>query len=680
MPNTELNRVFKKSEKDIRYFNRDFSSLRNTLIEFSKTYFPKTYSDFNETSPGMMFIEMASYIGDSLAYYIDDTLKENLMVHAEDPRSVMALSQFLGYAPKLTTPSSVRLVVYQTIPAKGSADDYVADTTFLLRIRDGMVVESQSGVRFVTTDAVDFNEEYEREITLYEVDGDGNPSLYLVRKTVSAISAQIREEVFTFGNYEAYPTIRISVPNLIGIHNVTDSEGNTWYEVPYLAQETIPIEQPNITDYNTELSQFRSEVPSLIKYLNTSRRFTTRVDDTGNMILQFGAGQSDTLSENLIPNVKNVGLGLPNSVSNRANVSIDPTNFLRTRTYGTAPVSTTLTVRYLTGGGIVSNIGAGEISTITQIQFDIDETSVPSNQRPLLNRIKKSVVVDNEEPASGGRGPESIEEIRNNSLAHFSTQNRVVTTRDYEVRSLALPPRFGSVAKAFAVADGNLDNNSPASLLASPSNLQELSDIVMGIINNEDLQEDEITDEIVKAELVGFLKGKSTNRTEVNNPFAVNLYVLGYDSNKKLKPLNIAVKENLKKFINQHRVLTDGVNIIDGFIVNIGVDFDVTVYPNFNKGEVILDCIREITEYFNIDKWTFNSVINLADIRILLSSVDGVKTVSNIHITNKTGDGYEHGKGYDIAAAIKDDVIYPSLDPCIFEIKHPNRDIRGSAK
>src|SRR6056300_491641 len=121
----ELNKITKKpkSSRDINYLSKDFSSFRNNLIEYSKTYFPKTYSDFNESSPGMMFIEMASYVGDVLSYYIDDTLKESLMVHAEDKENVIALSQYLGYQPKVTSPAVTTLSVYQLIPSIGQGND-----------------------------------------------------------------------------------------------------------------------------------------------------------------------------------------------------------------------------------------------------------------------------------------------------------------------------------------------------------------------------------------------------------------------------------------------------------------------------------------------------------------------------------------------------------------------------
>ena len=133
---TKTNKNFKNRGKDIKYLNKDFAQFRGNLIEFAKAYFPQTYSDFNESSPGMMFIEMASYLGDVLGYYIDDTLKESLMITAEDKANVIALSNYLGYKPKVTSPALTKLAVYQRVPVNSSNEP---DSNFYLRIRFGCV-------------------------------------------------------------------------------------------------------------------------------------------------------------------------------------------------------------------------------------------------------------------------------------------------------------------------------------------------------------------------------------------------------------------------------------------------------------------------------------------------------------------------------------------------------------
>jgi hypothetical protein len=122
----------------------------------------------------------------------------------------------------------------------------------------------------------------------------------------------------------------------------------------------------------------------------------------------------------------------------------------------------------------------------------------------------------------------------------------------------------------------------------------------------------------------------------------------------------------------------DSVNIKDGFIVNIGVNFDIIVLPDYNSNEILTNCILALQDYFAIDKWQINQPIILRDIYVLLDNIEGVQTVKNINIVNKVGEfiGYSP-YSYDIEAATVSNVIYPSLDPSVFEVKYPNQDIQG---
>jgi hypothetical protein len=676
--NNTVNKNFRNKGRDIKYINTDFVGFRENLIEFAKTYFPKTYNDFNETSPGMMFIEMSSYIGDVLSYYVDDTFKESLLPFAEDERSVIALAQYLGYKPKVTSPAITTLSLYQLIPSIGEGVNNKPDDKFYLRIKEGMVVESQSNsVEFRTTDIVDFGDPFERDITVYSRDvNTGEPDFYLVKKQVQAISSTLVEKTFTFGTYEPFKTIDLSETNIIEILDIRDENGAKYYEVPYLGQETVFVREENNIVNDSELFQFRNTVPYILKTLKTARRFVTKVNEDSTTTIQFGAGDPSANDEQLIPNLKNVGLGLPNSIS-RLEESFDPTNFLKTKTYGTSPSNTIVTVKYLVGGGVESNAPEGVITRITGVEFDEDLLSFNSVDRGIYNRIKNSLAVDNEVPAVGGRGAETLEEIRQNALANFGAQNRAVTAADYQVRAISLPPIFGGVAKAHATADGTLDNNSPSSILASPNSLQQFTDLVMSFV--EKAEDEEPTEGEVKEEIKNFLIGKTDNVNETNNPFAINLYLLGYNQNGNLTPLNKAIKQNLKTYLNEYRLLTDGVNILDGFVVNIGIEFEVTILEGYNKSEVVTECIGELKNFFLIDKWSFNQTINLSEIELIIANVEGVSSVPKLHITNKCKGEYSPNS-YNIEAATKDKIIYPSLDPCVFEIKFPNKDIKGRAR
>jgi hypothetical protein len=672
------NKIFKNKGKDIKYLNKDFVGFRNGLIEFAKTYFPKTYSDFNETSPGMMFIEMASYIGDVLSYYIDDTMKESMMVYAEDINNVLALSQYLGYKPKVTSPAVATLSVYQLVPAIGSGENNKPDEKFYLRIKEGMQIRpTLENVMFRTTDIVDFSDSTDREVMVYQNDGiTGEPTLYLVKKYVQVISATVVEETFTFGSYTDFQKIDLQETNVIQIVDVRDSNGNKWYEVPYLAQEMVFIDHPNTEANDPDLYQFKSTVPYILKTIKTPKRFVTKINQDSTTTIQFGAGDPSASDEQLIPNLKNVGLGLPNSIS-RLEESFDPTNFLKTKTYGTSPANTEITVKYLIGGGIESNVQTNTLIRIDTIEFDNDISILTAAEQAIYNSILSSVAVDNEVPAVGGRSGETIEEIRQNALANFGSQNRAVTAKDYQVRVLSMPSKYGGIAKAYATADGTLDNNSPSSILASPNHLQEFTDLVMSFINKPDAEEP--NQQTVQSEIRNFLVGKTSNDNEKNNPFAINLYLLGYDINGNLTNINRAVKENLKTYLNEYKILTDGVNISDGFIINIGLDFEISTYKNYNKSEVLTNCITELKKYFSMDNLTFNQTINLSEVELLISNVEGVASVPMFEITNKCGGQYANNS-YNIAAATKGKIVYPSLDPSVFEIKFPDSDIRGRVK
>ena len=586
----------------------------------------------------MMFIEMASYVGDSLSYYVDDTLKESLMTHADDIENVIALSQYLGYKPKVTSPAVTTLSVYQLVTSIGSGADNTYDETYLLRIKEGMRVESSNGVQFVTQDVVDFNDELDREISIYQRDGvSGEVTFYLIKKLVQAISAEVKTEEVTFGAYEEFQSIDLGDTNVIDIYDVRDSNGNKFYEVPYLAQELVFVDYPNTENNDPDLFQFKSTTPYILNTLKTSRRFVKQVNPNSTTTIQFGAGDPTVSEETIIPSFKNVGLGLPNSIS-KLEESFDPTNFLKTKTYGTSPSNTTMTVKYLVGGGVESNVKKGTITQINGAEYEEDLTKFTSTQLGLYNAAKSSIAVDNEVPATGGKGGDTMEEIRQNALANFGSQNRAVTAKDYQVRALSMPTKFGSIAKAYATADGTLDNNSPSSILASPNVLNEFTDLVESFVNKP--EEEEPDRKAIKDELQKFLLGKTSNENEKNNPFAINLYLLGYDSDKKLSLLNRAIKENLKTYLSEYKILTDGININDGFIINIGLEFEIITLKNYNKSEVLSDCISELKEYFNVDNFTFNNTINISELELIIANVDGVSSVPKLKIINKCGGQY----------------------------------------
>ena len=633
--------------KEVRYLNKDFSQIRNNLMEFAKQYYPNTHKDFNESSPGMMFIEMAAYVGDVMSYYVDSQFKESLLGYSEELRTLYSMAQTFGYKPRLTAPSSVELEVFQLVPAKGTASNIEPDLDYALNIPVGARIESSNGTTFRTIQ--DCNFKYNttsspRTQVIYERNSDDTPTFYALKKVVKAESGAVTEEDFTFGSAEKYSKIKLSNDNIVEIISVTDSDNNTWSEVESLAQDTVFDEVENTSDNDPTLSTNSGNVPFLLKLKRVSRRFTTYRRPDGKTELRFGAGVSDNPDEEIIPNPDSVGSNLPDSPS-KILETFDPVNFLKTKTYGQAPGNTTLTIKYSYGGGIQDNVPSGDITNITAISYEIDSASLTTS---TLDLVKSSVAITNPEASTGGLGSETPEELRENIKAYFQAQGRAVTKEDYIVRTYALPDKYGNISKAHIVQDDQLSGTPQSSYTITEAD-------------------------------IGKPISELSNR--IPNPLALNLYVLGYNSNKHLSIVNDAVKENLKIYLSRFRTITDAVNIKNGYVINFGINYNILTQPNYIHTEVLLNASNKIVEYFDIDRWQINQPIMLSDLAYEISTVEGVASVTNVSIVNKykTSEGYS-GNAYDIGGATKNNIVYPSLDPSIFELKYPLKDIFGSVE
>ncbi len=647
--------------KEVRYLNKDFAGFRKSLMDFAKIYFPNSYNDFNESSPGMMFIEMAAYVGDVLSYYIDSQFKEMLLGQAEERKNVIALAQSFGYTPKTSVGASTNIDVFTIVPSIGSGDDWKPDLRYGMIVKENMLVTPKDKPELIFRTVEDVNFKFSSsfdpmEVSVYEYDTTTlEPQRYLLKKSAQVIAGQIKEQTFTFADPQKYAKILLELEDVIEIISVTDSNGNKWYEVPYLAQDTVFVDIENNAQNDPELSQYDDTAPYMLKLRKTPRRFIKRVRDDNRTELQFGAGVSSDPDEVLIPNPANIAqetLGTPINLLNNA---FDPSNFLRTKTYGQVPNNVTLTVKYSYGGGVHTNIQANELTEIQSSEIKIDEEGLESGP---LTTSKNSLACINTEPATGGRSSETLEEIRNNALAYFASQNRCVTKEDYIVRTYSMPPKYGSVAKAYIVQDEQLNQSGYTK-----------SDLVE---NEKDKQKRKNGDD------------DRTNKlptSYIPNPLALNLYTLGYDGNKKLIPLSPAVKENLKQYLGQYRIITDAVNIKNAYIINIGVDFEIITMRGQNKREVLLRCVKTIKDFFEIDNWQINQPISTADLIYELGLVEGVQTVTDVTIKNLWDEnlGYS-GNIYDIDEAYRNKVLYPSMDPSIFEVRFPNQDIKGKVQ
>lgn len=615
------------SKKEVKFLSRDFAENRQALINFLKTYFPQQINDFSEASPQGALLETIAYVGDALNFYMDVQLLESLLYHSQERINLYNLAQSHGYKARTIAPSSVELDIFQLVPSVGQGSNTKPDYRYALYIEPNIVVQTtdQTPINFHTVDAVDFrfSSSYDPTIlTTYSVTNDGAIEYYLLKKKVKAVSGEIRTATFSFTDPKQYDKIVIQDNNVTEIISVYDSDNNRWYEVPYLAQDVVQQELRNQPYNDPQLSQYRSSVPYILSYKQTERRFVTRLRKDDFLEIQFGGGMSSEADEEILPNPMNVGLGL-NYFERAADVSIDPQNFLYSKTYGSVPQNTTLTIQYAVANGLADNVNSNTITSIAS------STIVPpgdTTDPTVLQTIQDSLSVNNPFPAFGGANRKPLEIIREEAIANFAAQNRAVTKEDYLLRVYSMPAKFGSVAKAYIESDYQLGHWS---------------------------------------------------QERIPNVYSLNLYVLSFDANKNFVACNEAIKENIRTYLRNYRLMTDALQIRDAQVINIGIEAEIITRPNENSNEVNLRVANKLIEIFDNSKMEIGAPIIISNITSALDRIDGVQSIHNMKFINllDTNSGYS-GNVYDIDTATRGGIIYPSVTPSVFSVQFPKTDIR----
>jgi len=612
----------------IQYLNKDFNQLKTALTNYIKNNY-QNYTDFGPSSPGNMFSDLAAYVGDVLSFYTDTQVQETLLLEAKERKNILPIAYSLGYSPKMTKPSTVVLDVYQLIPSDASAG-YVPDWRYTTRIPEKSTINSFSlpNITFITENLVDFSHSSSfdpTDLSVYSYyTNTTNPLFYVLKKQVSAYSGEIRTQSFTFTNLEQFAKVTLTDTDIIRILEAVDSDGNIWYEVPYLAQDTIIDKTYNISINEPNYAQYNDQAPFMLRLKKVNNRFTSQFVNDTDLEISFGAGTTGQNDELIIPNPYNVGLGIQDGIS-KFNTAFDPSNFFFTNEYGQAPVNTTITFTYVVGGGAQSNVPSNDITQNNTVNPIINSYGLDPN---VTQTVLSSIRFNNPIGATGGGSGDTLEEIRLNSLANFPTQLRNVTKDDYLVRVLSMPSEFGYISKAYVAQDLNLN-----------------------------------------------LDRDQTPSLE-SNPLSLSVYILSNTLDGKLTTANQAVKQNLKTYLSQYKILTDAVNIKDAFYVNLGVNFEIQVLQGFNAQQVLVVCIETLKNFFDVNKWSINQPIILSQVENTIFSVNGVAAVKKLEFINKAGGVYSPYT-YDILGATLNGVIYPSLDPSIFEVRYLDQDISG---
>ena len=727
-------------ESNVNYLNKDFTALKQTLMNYAKSYFPNTYRDFNETSPGMMLLEMNAYVGDVLSFYIDQQYREMLLPLAEERRNIINMAKMFGYKVKPIVPAYVDLTFTSEVNALSddrSKVDYSNGGVWNPGIE--IVSSTNQNIIFSTLEHIDFritsslnNDDPQDGETIGQSEASGLASTYTLTRSVRAVSATQKTITFQIAAPEKFKTLTIPDTNVVDIVSCVDSNGNDWYEVDFLAQDKVPIATHYTDDVNRDSATADSQglslstaVPFSLTYITTPKRFTreTNVDNTtslvfGNGILRVGA--DGNVDQGYI-DMEQVGVVVPGQQGD-LNSSIDPLLGNEYASLGEAPNNVTLTITYRVGGGVDSNVPAGDIST------------TPTNLANSGNVAASLTSVVNNRPAVGGRNQEDTLEIKEKAKSFFATQNRCVTKEDYEARVLNMPSKFGSVAKAYVTrSTPNVEGT---------TNLTELNDF----INNTTLMVNSLQSLVDSNEQVDLQSGINQLLLLNQNLFTppdisdiarelelgtINIYILGYNGLKQLigNPKSNTtltndsvpglLKNNIKRYLENFRLLTDVVTITDGYIVNFGVIFDIIAEKYADKQQVKLKCIQKIKDYFQIEKMQFNQPIYKSQLDYELMGIEGVRSIGHVTITQK--DDYNsdisdadlelatytyanidgeyknavldingglgtsnYGFKYDFETAVSDDgniIVPPSLDtPTVFELKNPNINIQGRVR
>jgi len=656
------------------------------------------------------------------------------------------MAKMFGYKVKPIVPSYVDLTFTSEVNASSgdvSKVDYSNAGTFDAGIE--IASDTDANIIFTTLEPIDFRITGSNDgDTIGTTAASGLASTYTLSRTVKAVSATEKTISFQVGVPEKFKTLTIPDTNVIDIISCVDSNGNNWYEVDFLAQDKVVIQTHYTDDINrdsayvdaTGLSS-TSAVPYSLSYIATTKRFTRETNQNNTTSLVFGNGvlKDGQVVDDSFIDTEQIGIIIPGQ-TNDLNNAIDPLLGDEYSTLGETPNNTTLTITYRVGGGVSSNVPSGDISTTPSLTAQNGNTSATLTS------------VTNNRPARGGKDEEDTTEIKERAKAFFSTQNRCVTKEDYEARVLNVPSKFGNIAKAYVARNiegdtaivGQSELDEAASFLQSElqSMISEMNNIQNEIVNASQVA---AAVDVLLAIRVGDLVTTTQNLLSNQVPIiqqtdistfelsSINIYLLGYNNLKQLvgnphsstlgttDNLPSTLLRNIKKYLENFKLMTDTITINDGYIVNFGVIFDVIAEKYADKQQVKLKCIQKIKDYFRIEKMQFNQPIYKSQLEFELMGVEGVRSIGHVTITQKDdyntdvadadlldstysysyanngtfedstingGGTAGYGFKYDFQTALSDDksIILPPLTstPTVFELKNPNTNIQGRVR
>jgi hypothetical protein len=464
-----------KQIKTRKYLNKDFGGFKQDLFEYAKVHFPDKIRDFSEASLGGLFLEMAAYVGDVQSFYLDHQFHELDPLTAVEPRNIDRHLRNSGVSVVGASPAVVMMTISLEVPADTTQSPPVPKLSALPVIQAGTTFPSNIGVSFELVDDVDFAEQldgnYIASIKISSRDANNNPTAFIMSRKSIALSGNRQVESFSIGSFEAFKKFTLSKENVTEVISVQDSQGNVFYEVEYLTQDTIYKALINRNDDNELVKENMAIIPAPYRFTKKTElqsRLTT---------LTFGGGSSVTLDDDIVPDPSEFAVPLYGKRT-FSRFSLNPGNLLQTTTLGAIVPNTTITIEYRFGGGLRHNITKGGLRGIATLNINFPNGATPSEAA----FVRKSVDAINDADAAGGDDAPSIDELKTRIPAARASQSRIVTKEDLLARIYTMPSNFGRVYRASVRSNPNnplatqlfiISRNQSGQLVVSPDSLKK---------------------------------------------------------------------------------------------------------------------------------------------------------------------------------------------------------------
>lgn len=422
----------------IDYTSKDFSSIRDQLTQVAERFYPDTFQDFSEASFGAMMLDAVAYVGDQMSFYLDYNVNETFLDTSYQRDNVIRHGRILGYKDSGRPSTYGKVAMFVLVPA--SETGLGPDIRYIPVIKRGTRFTSQNGLNFVLTDNVDMAESSNPVVVATTDSTTGAPTQYAIKSYGNVVSGFFNVEEVECGAFERFKAVQLNSPNVSEIISVFDSDGNEYFEVEYLSQDTVFKELSN-KNYKND------NTPSVIKPMLVNRKFITVFDGNG-VTLQFGSG--DELAAELVADPQDVAMDIfgKNYVTD---TTFDPSRLVNNKYYGIVPQNTTLTIAYRQSNPLNSNVAATSLNTVASSLLEFEDASVLAGA--TLTTVRNSLEVINEEPIMGNVSNPSTAEIKQRIYNTFPTQNRAVTQQDYENLVYRMPAKFGSIKRCSVQKD-----------------------------------------------------------------------------------------------------------------------------------------------------------------------------------------------------------------------------------